>query len=259
MRANRLLPAVGFLIVAAGAIAGAVVAPEFGDVLVALAGTGVYGAILFIALTGRRYVPASVSRSIYEALSENEATMASESGFDGGFRYVPGDSPADEVRLAALRTEEHQTSSTLTSDDTPADAPSALFLKPTGSELFAEFEASYGDLPENPEEVIETLVEVARDEFELADSLTIKRESRDSLATLRVTGSVVGDTTHIDHPLQSFVSVGLVKTIGKPISAESRPVPETKGTQIMFRVEPELKEQYFGSADDSLGAQSRSD
>lgn len=243
MRTTRLLPAVGLLLVAAAAAAGTVVAPEFGDVLVALAGTGVYGAVLLVTLTRGRYVPASVSRSIYEALSENETAIASEFGFDGGFRYVPGDSPADEVRLAALRTEEQQTSAIMTSGGTPTDAPTALFLKPTGSELFAEFEASYGDLPDDPEEALEALVEAAKDEFELADSLTIKEETGDALGTLRATGSVVGDTTHIDHPLQSFVSVGLVKTVGKPISAESRAVPETEDTQITFRVDTELMGQ----------------
>jgi hypothetical protein len=216
-----------FLVIAAVALAGAIVIPAARDVLIALGGTGAFGAVLILLLTKERLLPASVTRSMTTALGANNATLLAELEADGTPQYVPADLNSVGVKLFCPR------------DDT-VDIPRAadldgvivardneyhgLSLDPSGRNLFLTFEALDVDLPDDPEVAVEGLTETVTEQFEIADSVRVDHldlgpDGGLSELRLRIDGSVVGEIDHRDHPLQSFIAIGLARALDSPIEA----------------------------------------
>lgn len=233
--------ALAFALVGLAALVGAALFPTVRDVLLGLAGIGVFAAVLLVSLVPERLVPASVGQAIYGSLADTERALAAELGLRGDPHYVSTDPGPGNVRLYLPQASDATLPprSSLGSTFVVGDAYRGLAVEPTGAELVDEFAAASGELPDAPGSALEALGEAIREQFELAG--TVETEYADDLATLRVEDSRLGDPTRPDHPIQSVVGVGLAAVTGRPVVLvdADRPAGDENRGLITFRIHEE--------------------
>ena len=202
--------AIGLAVLGGLALAGAGAFPGVRTVLLALGGTGLFGAVLTYYLTPERFVGASVAGGVYAALASNLEAITTELELSDDAVYVPVDGdPAvrlyvpeqppgvvgvpdpEPLRNTFVVTPEHR----------------GLSLRPTGGSLYAEFDeaAAAG----------EALVE----QFELVDAADHDVDAA-GRATLRVTDSAYGPVDRLDHPVVSFVATTFAAVLEEPVALE---------------------------------------
>lgn len=214
-------------LLSAVAAVGAFLYPDARDVLLGLAGTGAFGAILLGMLVQEWFLSASVGRALYDTLQENETRIASRLGIAEASRYVPTDHESLGVRLYLSRSLDDPIprSESLASTVITVDDHYALLLKPTGSELVNILAQTNGGLPENVQDAAVVLREAIVDLFELAIGTEIVdleiSEGTENRMRARVAGSVLGDAARLDHPIRSFLGVALVRIVDEPVESEA--------------------------------------
>lgn len=220
--------AVLFTLVSAAAVAGTVLYPESRDVLIAVAGVGVFGAVLFGILVQEWLLSASISRALYDTLWRNERRIASRLRVDEASRYVPSGVDSIGVRLYLSRSFDDPIPSGASLDSTvlTVDDRYTLLLEPTGKELVDVFERTNGALPDDIQAAAVTLREAVVQEFDLAvgaeiADLRLSTDGGQNRLRVRVWGSVLGDATRLDHPIRSFIGVGLARLVEAPIESEA--------------------------------------
>ena len=202
--------AIGLAVLGGLALAGAGAFPGVRTVLLALGGTGLFGAVLTYYLTPERFVGASVAGGVYAALASNLEAITTELELSDDAVYVPVDGdPA--VRLYVPEQppgvvgvpdpEPLQNTFVVTPEHR------GLSLRPTGGSLYAEFDeaAAAG----------EALVE----QFELVDAADPDVDAA-GRATLRVTDSAYGPVDRLDHPVASFVATTFAAVLEEPVALE---------------------------------------
>jgi hypothetical protein len=209
--------AVLFLLVAAAAVGGTMLYPESRDVLIAVAGTGAFGAVLLGMLVQEWLLSASVGRALYDTLWQNERRIASRLGVAETSRYVPTGRESLGVRLYLSRSLDDPIPPPESLDSTVVSVEGhyTLLLEPTGRELFGIFERTNGDLPDD----------------------------------LRVAAIALGDATRLDHPIRSFIGVGLADLVGMPVESETW-TDEDDNAVLAFRWEDEAPDDEV--TDDGL-------
>ena len=229
------------ILVSAVAAVGAFLYPESRDVLIAIAGTGAFGAILLGMLVQEWLLSASVSRAIYDTLWQNETRIASRLGVTEMSRYVPTAEESLGVRLYLSQSLEDPLPppASLNPPVVTVDDHYALFLEPTGREFVAIFERTNGDLPEDVRIASVALREAVTEQFELAiGAEVVDLEVSDGIGRsqmrVRVWGSVLGDAARLDHPIRSFLGVALAKIVGEPIESEAW-TEDNGNTVLVFR------------------------
>lgn len=219
--------AILFVLISATAAGGAVVYPDSRDVLIGIAGTGAFGAVLLGILVQEWLISASVGRAIYETLWQNERQLASRLGTDGVSRYLPPDEGSLGVRLYLSRSLDDPTppSDSLASSVISVDDHYALLLEPTGNEFIAILERTNGDLPEDIQAATAVLKEAIVDLFELAVGAEVAdldlSEGSENRVRFRVAGSVLGDAARLDHPIRSIIGVALARIADEPVESEA--------------------------------------
>jgi hypothetical protein len=214
------------LAAAAAFLAATQVFPAEQDVLIALAGTGTFGAILLITLTAERLLPARVTEAVCDTTSRNRAAIAHSLGADGPIRYVPTDTGLVRLYVAAAAYDGVPPSDALTATVVDEAEYYGLALEPTGRDLVAELERTSGDLPDEVDAALPMLFEAVTDLFELADSVETVNYGESVVAggnqaTVEITGSAVGDVTGIDHPISSLIGVGLATVVDGPVEVHA--------------------------------------
>jgi hypothetical protein len=202
-------------------ILGGILFPASQQVLVALGGTGLFAAILTYYLTPEAVIPATVGERVYSAFAATATQMIGELGLSGSRLYVPTGDGESAVRLYVPQ-------------ETPVDDLASLDLErtfvvgdrsgghgvavdPTGGALFDEFErALAGELGEQPAAVGNRLAEALVEQFELVDSAVA--DSSEGQVVIAISGSVYGPIDRFDHPVPSFLAVGLARSLKQPIS-----------------------------------------
>lgn len=206
------LAAVGIL-----ALSGAVLFPDGREVLFAFGLTGLFGAVLTLYLTPTRVVTADVGERVYASLAANEAAVATQLGLAAERRYVPGDATP-----AFLYIPRRSGSDPPDRDAGPlvvAEQSRGLTLEATGAGLFEEFERVLtGDLATAPGPLATQLIDGAVEQFELAAA--VDADAGNGRITFRVSGSAFGDPDRFDHPLASFLAVGLAAGLDRQIRLE---------------------------------------
>ncbi|GAB6878830.1 hypothetical protein JCM17823_11040 [Halorubrum gandharaense] len=199
-------------------VLGALLFPDARDVLFALGGTGLFAAVLTYVLTPERFVAASVGARVFRTLARDRDAVVDELGLAGDPVYVPG----EDVRLFVPR-----------STKGPIPDPKALgeffvvpddpqrggvAFHPTGADLLAEFtETSSATIESKPTAVAAVLGEAVVELFELADGVEYAVDADTDRVTFEVDGIMLGDPTAIDHPVVSFLAVGLVSMLDEPV------------------------------------------
>lgn len=216
--------AIGLAVLGALAVAGAAAFPGVRTVLLALGGTGLFGALLTYYLTPERFVGATVATGVYRALAGNLEAIAAELELSDAAVYirVDGDPPArlyvpeqppavagvpdaDTLRDTFVVTPEHR----------------GLSLRPTGGPLAAEFRDATTTVPDAPGALVRAASEALVEQFELVDAAD--PDVGDGRATIRVADSTYGPVDRLDHPVASFLATTLATTLADPIELDVTP------------------------------------
>jgi hypothetical protein len=191
------------------------------QILFALAGIGLFAAVLTWFLTPEQFIPIDIGDAVYEPLAANLDAVAGELGLsktriyfetDRGSRvYVP---ERASTRLPS------KLDSTFVIGDSPMD--SGLALQPTGARLVDEFEQSHtGPLPESPRELTTHLIEGLVDGIELATNVDPDVAVDQDRIVFEITEPKLGPLSRFDHPVQSFLAVGLTRGLDTPVYIET--------------------------------------
>lgn len=219
------------------AVAGAALFPGVRDVLLVLGATGLFGAVLTYYLTPERFVAASVGSAVYEALADDREATVGELGLGSARVYVPIGSEHSRVRLYVPQSDDYA----LPADDdldatyvVPDDGDRGVAFRPTGEALFHPFEdALSGGLGETPAALARQLPDALVEQFGLVDSTQVDLDATHGRLTVGVGESVYGRVDRIDHPVASFLAVGLARGLGRPVTVEARPA---EGDRVDFHV-----------------------
>jgi hypothetical protein len=132
-----------------------------------------------------------------------------------------------------LPSDEALTSTFVVTDN---DRERGLALTPTGRTLFDEFDRTLsGPLGSTPTEVSTQLTDALVNVFELVDTATADVDREDGRVTIAVTNSAYEMDEGIDHPVASFLAVGLAVGLETPIGTEVAVEPNDEA-DVAFRV-----------------------
>lgn len=225
-----------------GLLAG-VVFPAARTVLIALGATGVFAGLLTYYLTPDRVIPASVGERVYAAFATNGTALVSDLGLADTRIYMPTGDADDPVRLFIPQHEEYDLPSTgdlthpfvITADERSRGAS----FCPTGQPLFAEFDqARTGPVQEDLGPLADQLVDALVEQFELLDGAQIDTEDDDRL-TVGITGSTYGDIDRFDHPVTSFLAVGVASALDAPVSMTVDPGDDRVESVVTLHISPD--------------------
>lgn len=220
--------ALGLFAVGALGLLGGVVFSDARSVLFALGGTGVFAGVLTYVLTPERFVTASVGSRVYQAVRADRDAMIGELGIGGDPVYVP----VDGVRAFVPRQEGAPLPDVAELADVfvvPEDVErGGVAFHPTGAPLFEEFETTRSrSIDATPHAVAPVLADALVELFELADGVDHDVDTETNRVTFEIAGASLGDPTGIDHPIPSFLAVGLAQTLDAPVRVEVRDDPLT--------------------------------
>ena len=190
------------------------------QVLFALAGIGVFAAVLTWFLTPEQFIPVGIGEAVYEPLAENLDAVAGELGLSGNRIYLE---QSQGSRLYIPEGETTTVPEELASVFRIGDSPeeTGIALQPTGSRLVDEFEETHsGPLPETPAELSTHLVEGLVDGIELATDVETTVDTENNQITFEVTDPQFGSLAQFDHPVQSFLALGVARGLETPVEVE---------------------------------------
>ncbi len=225
-RATYERTAVGLAATGAVAALGGIAFPASSTVLFSLAAIGVFAAVLTYYLTPERFVAATVGEAVYTAHAENGDAVAGELGLADQRLYVP---LADPARAATLYVPQEAADAPPPPDDLEAtfvarDGERGVSLRPAGGALFREFERSLtGPLAEDPGPLADQLADGLVAAFELADGVDPDVAADGTTCVFGVDGSAFGAVDRFDHPIASFLAVGLAVGLDRPVETTVTP------------------------------------
>lgn len=200
-------------------------------VLLAIGGTGVFLGVLTYYLTPERFLSASIGRGVYGALADNESALVGELGLREERVYVPFGSASgfDDVRLFVPHAADYELPDENALTDvlvvTDRDRERGISFRPTGSALVDEFEQAITLKSEMyPVTLAEQLTDALVEQFELVRSATAETDADGGRITVAVTESAYGSIERFDHPVASFLAVGIAGGLGVAVelSVETR-------------------------------------
>ncbi|GGL44929.1 hypothetical protein GCM10009037_30420 [Halarchaeum grantii] len=191
-------------------------------VLFALAGTGVFAGVLTYYLTPEHVVPVTVGERAFSALAENEADIARELGLTDHRYYVPVEHPDAGARLfvpqhaTARRPDDDALATVFVATDD--DRERGVSLHASGDRLFEEYErARTTSADGDPERLGESLVDALANQFELVESGDVEQVGDGRLA-VALSGVEFGPGETFDHPVASFLAVGVARDCGEAVA-----------------------------------------
>lgn len=228
--------AFGLLALGVLATLGGLVFSSSRDVLFALGGTGLFASVLTYYLTPEQFIAASVGEKVYSALAESRAEMTTELGLAGVTVYVPPSDGSQSVRLFVPQHADYEiprdVGRTFVTED---GRRRGVAFQPSGAGLFEEFERALDTpLADRPEPLTEQLTDAVLEQFELAAQVRADVDASSSRAVFEVTNSALGRVDQFDHPIPSFVAVGLARVLGQPVEVETtRTTDDDRGEHLI--------------------------
>lgn len=216
--------AAGFALIGGLAVAGAVVFPGVREVLLVLGATGLFAALLTWYLTPERFVSATVGTAVYDALAEDRTVIADELGLSEARVYVAIGDANSRVRLFVPQFDDYDVPADEELDATHvvpgSESERGVAFRPTGEPLLRAFEdALSGTLGETPGELVSQLTDAVVEQFDLVTGTHVDFDNEGGRLTVGVSDSVYGPVDRFDHPVVSFVAVGLARGLGRPVTA----------------------------------------
>lgn len=217
---------------------GGIVFPETRSLLFAIAATGLFGGVLTYSLSRDRFLPATVCDRIYTAIADTRSTLAAEQDLSGVPVYVPDDDGGASLFIPA--DSEHEGPDGDDDSPVPTSLEHGVTLIPTGAELAQEFERTAPNALSNAPSTLATrLADAVVEQFELArrvELATTVSDGRGRIA-VEISGSALGDVDRFDHPITSFLAVGLAAGLERPVSLEVSPHADTADWLAVYRWE----------------------
>jgi hypothetical protein len=215
-RESLALATVGFV---AGSVGMVITTAQ--QVLFSIAGIGIFAAILTWFLTPEQFIPANIGRAVFSPSARDRDAIAAQLGLsatrvylvteDGPRLFVP---KRDEYELPA---EDDLTDPFVIGDETTR----GLSLEPSAKNLLDEFEATHqGPLPDDARELAILLVEGATEGLEVATNIKVDVDADDGRATFDIATAQFGPPAQFDHPVRSFLAVGMTRGLDQPVEAE---------------------------------------
>lgn len=239
MRATYRRTARWLVVVGAIAALGGLLFPDGREVLFALGGTGLFGAILTRYLTPGQFVAADVGERVYAATATNASALVDELGLRDERLYLPGNG-SPSPRLFVPRRAEYALPDDRSGPIVTRSAERGLLLEPTGGELFESFERTLdGSLATDPAAAATQLADGVVEQFELARGAEPSVDADEGRVTVAIESSAFGDVDRFDHPIASFFAVGLAESLDRPIELEVDPGDGRTEWLVTCRWEPE--------------------
>lgn len=204
------------------ALGGAWAFPDQREVLLALAGTGLFGAALTAFLTPERFVAASVAERVHEAHAANQRALVADLDLQDVRVYVPTPEAPEPARLFLPAHREYRVPDELEhlllADQDARQRGVALV--PTGGPLHERFEATVpGEPATDPAALAAQLVDAAVETFELAGAAAAEPDRAGGRVVCTVEDPTFGDLDAPDHPVVSLVGTGLAAGLDRPVAA----------------------------------------
>jgi hypothetical protein len=190
-------------------------------VLVVLGAIGLFGGLLTYYLTPEQFIPASVGERVYAALADSLAEIGADLALSAHRVYVPTDSTETRLFVPQHETFEVPSDDALESAFVAVDDPQSrgLTTAPTGERLFAEFEtARTGPLAEGLGQLASQLTDALVEQFELAEHVRVETDAERGQITFGISGEPYGPLDRFDHPVASFLAVGVAHGLETPVS-----------------------------------------
>lgn len=221
--------AVGFVAVGALAAGGAALFPASRTVLFALAGIGLFTALLTYYLTPERVIAAPTGERVYEAYAATGDGVRVDLDLQDVAVYAPAGTERPgfaNVRLFipqradyALPEPSELDATFVVTDD---ERERGVSFVPTGAALFAEYRAAGMD--EGSESLADTTARIANalaDGFELVEGATTELDVENRTLTVGLRRSTLGTVDRFDHPVGSFVATSLAERLETPVTLET--------------------------------------
>jgi len=229
--------AIGLGLLGVLALAGTVLAPEQRTVLFALAGTGLFAAVLTWTLTPEEFVAASVGEQVTAAHAADRDALRAELGLQNDRIYVPDGDGGAKLFLPQHPEYElpEQFDRLLLVPDEPTQR--GVALTPTGAPLHASVrESMTGVFAEEPGALAGQLADAVVESLELARSATVAPDRDGDGVAVRIERPTFGDLDATDHPVVSTIATGLAVELDRPVAA--RLVDDDRdGTLVAFEFE----------------------
>lgn len=227
---------IGFAAVGLVAAVGGLILPGARQVLFAFTGTALFGGVLAYQLSSDRFIEAAVGERLVASAAFNHAAIADDLGLGSDRLYVPG----EETQRSRLYVPENSSAAVpadLTRPFVSEGDEGGLLLEPSGVRLVGEFErAVSGGLSTNPTRLSAQLADGLVEQFELASR--VRPIVDDGRATFRVDDSVLGPVDRFDHPIASFLAVGLAVGLDRTITLDVRPGDDRADWLVTCRWDP---------------------
>lgn len=221
-RTALALAGVGIIAVASG-----LVFPDARSVLFAIGATGLFAGIITYYLTPERLVAVTTGDAVYAAHHATGTALVRELGLEPDRLYVPldpttGDAPA---RLYIPQSPTYDLPNDDQLDDlfvvTSDDTRRGVSIPPTGAALYREFgQIHAGALATDPAVLADQLTDGLVEGFELATRATPEADPDTGRVTVGVIDSALGAVDRFDHPIASFLGVGLAVGLNHPITID---------------------------------------
>ncbi|MFC7238351.1 hypothetical protein ACFQS4_08980 [Saliphagus sp. GCM10025317] len=203
------------------------------EVLFSLGGIGLFASILTYGVTGTRSIEARDGAEVYETCATNLEAITTTFGSSTERIYVPNPDGAESgARLfvpAAVDggVQDAAGFSIVDSEER------GLVLEPTGETLFREFERELDEpVASSPELLTEQLTDSLKHRFEFVTDADATVRPDEGVVTITISGNVFGPPDQFDHPVASFLAVGLAVGLDRRISFEATALSDD-GTWVL--------------------------
>lgn len=211
--------AIGLALLGLFALAGTVVAPGERTVLLALAGTGLFAAVLTWTLTPEEFVAVDVGEGIAAAQATDREALCAELGLQDDRVYVPTGENA--AKLFVPQRADYRIPADLEGlllvPEEPAER--GVAFTPTGAPLYRNAREHFaGEPAPQPDALAAQLADAVVEDLELARSATVAPDRSGDAVAVRVDRPAFGDLETIDHPIPSTIATGLATALDRPVA-----------------------------------------
>ncbi|UTF52077.1 hypothetical protein [Natronosalvus rutilus] len=212
----------GFVAIGVFCFAAGFVVSAGREVLFSLGGIGLFASVLTYGVTGTRSIEARDGAEVYKTCATNLEAITATFGSNTERIYVPNpDGVESEARLfvpAAVDGGVQDAAGFSIVDS----GERGLVLEPTGATLFREFERALDEpVATSPELLVEQLTDSLKRRFEFVTDADATVRPDERVVTITISGSVFGPLDQFDHPVASFLAVGLAVGLDRRISFEA--------------------------------------
>ncbi|MCT9098202.1 hypothetical protein [Haloarchaeobius sp. HME9146] len=217
------------------ALAVAAILPSVRDVLVIVGAIGVFGGVLTYYLTPERVLSATVAESLTDAQTAVTENLIDELGLQDRHVYVTREGTGRlflPLHANYVIPDDLRDTFVVPEDETGR----GVALTPSGESLYREFEraSTVGDLEDPSFALADGVVE----QLELADSVEPEVDREEGRASFAIGGLAIPGLDRPDHPVVSFLGIGLAASFDQAVTVASVEPTDTGGT-VTFTWDPQ--------------------